>query len=324
MSQWIIPKQLHTLASVVDTGALISDLNEQSQVCEQLLLVRSKPSRWQTWSLKWSRELWTQHLSGRILKLSHGPAFEITWISSLGDTRANHSAVQENGGGGKTQGISGPIYQAAFGFFDQHSASLKTSKATLPKGCITSCQTWESWVTEQRGDYSQRLNAVRLTQGNGSSFWPSVVASEVRQGFQDRSRGMKGSQESLTTVVMKGWPTPNAADSEQGGMTQGNRKDPNLSIAVHGLPAQESSSMDGSRRELWGTPRSSIRAEMKHSVDRGKSNLEEQAGSSIKGGGRLNPRWVETLMGLPIGWTMPSCTSPVTIAPMNSDSSGMV
>ena len=33
--------------------------------------------------------------------------------------------------------------------------------------------------------------------------------------------------------------------------------------------------------------------------------------------GKLNPRWVETLMGLPVGWTMPSCASPATIAPMN-------
>jgi len=33
--------------------------------------------------------------------------------------------------------------------------------------------------------------------------------------------------------------------------------------------------------------------------------------------GKLNPRWVETLMGLPVGWTMPSCASPVTIAPTN-------
>jgi hypothetical protein len=39
--------------------------------------------------------------------------------------------------------------------------------------------------------------------------------------------------------------------------------------------------------------------------------------------GKLNPRWVETLMGLPIGWTMPSCTSPQTIAPMSCDSSAM-
>jgi hypothetical protein len=36
-------------------------------------------------------------------------------------------------------------------------------------------------------------------------------------------------------------------------------------------------------------------------------------------GGKLNPRWVETLMGLPVGWTMPSCASPVTIERMNSD-----
>ena len=29
--------------------------------------------------------------------------------------------------------------------------------------------------------------------------------------------------------------------------------------------------------------------------------------------GKLNPRWVEALMGLPIGWVMASCASPVTI-----------
>jgi hypothetical protein len=39
------------------------------------------------------------------------------------------------------------------------------------------------------------------------------------------------------------------------------------------------------------------------------------------GCGKLNPRWVETLMGLPVGWVMPSCASPVTIAPTNYDSS---
>jgi len=34
-------------------------------------------------------------------------------------------------------------------------------------------------------------------------MWPTPCASEARQGFQDRSRGKKGSQESLTTVVVK-------------------------------------------------------------------------------------------------------------------------
>jgi hypothetical protein len=48
-------------------------------------------------------------------------------------------------------------------------------------------------------------------------------------------------------------------------------------------------------------------------------NVEVEA----KAMGKLNPRWVETLMGLPIGWSMPSCTSPQTIAPMSCDSSAM-
>ena len=39
--------------------------------------------------------------------------------------------------------------------------------------------------------------------------------------------------------------------------------------------------------------------------------------------GKLNPRWVETLMGLPVGWTMPSCACAVTIAPTNCGSWGM-
>jgi hypothetical protein len=39
---------------------------------------------------------------------------------------------------------------------------------------------------------------------------------------------------------------------------------------------------------------------------------------------QLNPRWVETLMGLPVGWTMPSCARPWTIAQTNSDPLEMV
>lgn len=346
---WILPRQLHTLACALDTEALSLDLNEQSQVCAQSLFVRSKPSQLRIWSAKWKRDSWTRHLSGRILRPSLGNRFATEWTSSLGDIHVSPSVQQASDLEVKTPGISGRISQEAFQFFNQESASLKTSRATLPVGCITFCATWEDWVTEQRGAYSQRLNAERLTNVSGSSSWPSPVASEVRQGFQDRSRGMKGSQESLTTVVIKGWPTPNAADSLQGGSTQGNRKDPNLSIAVHGPPVPASSSTDGSRQESWqtatvstganrqkdgsmtdkldqqvknlATARSGMARGSKFTYDRGKGNIEEQAGASVRGGGKLNPRWVETLMGLPVGWTMPSCASPVTIERMNSDSS---
>jgi len=81
------------------------------------------------------------------------------------------------------------------------------------------------------------------------------------------------------------------------------------------------------QREAWPTP------VVTDSIGSGNRNLEgskAHAGESLtdvvnggqkarvnKNTGRLNPRWVETLMGVPIGWTMPSCTSPVTIEPTN-------
>jgi hypothetical protein len=336
----------------------------------------------------------------------------------------------------KTQDTSGRTYQPELLQCDQVPVSLKTSRDISALGFPTCCKTWQKWVTERRGVWRQRVNAARLTRGRGFSFWPSVVASEVRQGFQDRSRGMKGSQESLTTAVVKdaaNWPTPNAQVSQDGESPEtwlkrkeamkakgynGNGCGTPLTIAVqlHGQAAPASSSSLGSRQGLWRTPQANeagAKVETLFTKDgapampgqrayrltpSGKLVLQSQTinqqvemvqnwatprsgkttdenpetwalrqakgdvatmpltaqvkawatpktptggpetakrkqelGRTASGGGdlasqangKLNPRWVETLMGLPIGWTMPSCTSPQTIAPMSCDSSAM-
>lgn len=54
-------------------------------------------------------------------------------------------------------------------------------------------------------------------------------------------------------------------------------------------------------------------------ADLANHNSQENQQESIK----LNPRWVETLMGLPVGWTLPICMRPVTIEPTNCDYSEM-
>ena len=472
---WILPKQLHTLACALDTAALSLDLNEQSQVCAQSLFVRSKPSQLRIWSAKWKRDSWTQHLSGRILRPSLGQRFATEWTSSLGATHASPSVQPANVKVSKTRGIFGRLLQMAFDFSNPSAASLRTSKDISAWGCPTSSKTWQEWVIERRGAYSQRLNAERHTRESGSSSWPtaatrdykgqsgsgrqerkghpadtlpnamaqwpSPVASEVRQGFQDRSRGMKGSQESLTTVVIKSWPTPSGMDGERPQETQEQweqrnaRKksaNPNLGqlhrpltvavTAMHGPPVPVSSSTDGSRPGLsevatrdgnWTTPAATDtgrttqyqqggkalsmqvwqtatvstgahkqkdgsmtdkldqqvknwatpRAEHDSGAHKGKPDtLHSQIKSwptpsadgdsrpganadpvkwqqiadakkaqginkqlflttkvAMQQSGKLNPRWVETLMGLPVGWTMPSCASPVTIERMSSD-----
>jgi hypothetical protein len=53
------------------------------------------------------------------------------------------------------------------------------------------------------------------------------------------------------------------------------------------------------------------------------ANTVSHGNHPVSSTSRLNARWVETLMGVPVGWTMPSCASPVTIEPTSCDSSVM-
>jgi hypothetical protein len=78
---------------------------------------------------------------------------------------------------------------------------------------------------------------------------------------------------------------------------------------------------DQAKREEWGTPTARDHKSGRGNEDRQYKELTPMVERAQTG--KLNPRWVETLMGLPVGWTMPSCTSPQTIAPMSCDSSAM-
>ncbi len=243
------------------------DSNELSQLCAQSLFARSKPLPSRTWSAKWKRDSWMQHLSGRILKPSLGKSFETAWTSSLEAIHASPLVQQASEQEAKIPGISGRTSQEAFQFFNQESASLKTSRATLPVGCITFCATWEDWVTERRGAYSQRLNAMRHTNASECSSWPTAA-----------TRDWKGVPSTET-----GWHRPDNGKLRNDTLDK--------AVAIYGPPAPVNLSTDGSLLE-----------------------------SCNRSNGKLNPRWVETLMNLPVGWTMPSCASPATIALTNSAS----
>jgi len=75
--------------------------------------------------------------------------------------------------------------------------------------------------------------------------------------------------------------------------------------------------------KTWPTPAASTGNGGAHGLGGGSGANQTLKRFNVPemGTGKLNPRWVETLMGLPVGWTMPSCASPATIAPMNCGSS---
>jgi hypothetical protein len=192
---------------------------------------------------------------------------------------------------------------------------------TLDQAVVT-VASWPTPTVAEAGKISNQPNYGQV----GLSNHPAI------QGEMTREKQLKS----------RAWPTATVSDSlgsrKHGYMNDGKDRaaiNPRREVLTvnagttlldavleHGLVAQENSSMSGNHQESWATPRTGMARGNEFTYDRGRGNIEEQAGASIAGGGKLNPRWVETLMGLPIGWTMPSCSQPVTIELTNFDSSG--
>jgi hypothetical protein len=121
-------------------------------------------------------------------------------------------------------------------------------------------------------------------------MWPTPVASDAWTGDLKSTQQTEGSRHSLnlSTAVQK-WPTPTASDWKGRGP---NSKQQGLSEVVK-YPTMSASGMGntGSQQML-----------QKH-VDSGSLTEEEKRGMTAGNGGRLNPTWVEWLMGFPTGWT---------------------
>lgn len=348
---WILPKQLHTSAYVPDTAALSLDLNESSQLCAQSLFVRSKPSPLRTWLQKWKRDSWTQHLYGRILRPSHGKSFEIRWTFFLAGSRANHSPAPANEPETKTVDTSSRTFWRELDNADLPLFSLKMLKESSPANslettgttqqerpfCFMSSGSWSVWVTRQRQAYSARLSAARATSANECSSWPTCATRDWKgtsPGYLTRLDG-KSRVDQLPVAVDQAeagnWPTPTVQEAGKIG-NQANHGQTALSNhpalrgevtrqkfekGKHGPPDQGNHSTHGSRLESWATPVGRDWMDngttLPPSIGKTRGFSLGQQMVTTPTPGKLNSRWVETLMNLPVGWTMPSCASPVTI-----------
>ena len=133
-------------------------------------------------------------------------------------------------------------------------------------------------------------------------LWPTITAHTPDM----ENNGPNGHSGTYLAGAVKQWMTPRACEAQNPPMGVDKRH--------HGLTHQV--------KHGWLTPKvpSGGSQSQRTTPGGGLRKLEDQ---TEKASGKLNPRWVETLMGLPIGWTMPSCTSPVTIEQTSCDSSGM-
>ena len=277
---WIIPKNhplsYHCVADMMETKLRLKECLEQSP---QSLMWRSKPSQLRTWLARWKREKWFQLLSGRILNHSRQRSFETALISSLLATRVSRSQQQANDREQMTPGTCGLTLSNTCQSFDQDMFYSRMLRDISASGSPKSSPIWKSWATELRLDYSRRLKSARLINGSESSSlvnWPTASVSMVKgssRGSVTRRDG-KSRMDRLDYAV------------EQGGQQE---KDKN--------------NMSGNIPELYPTPsvcgNHNVKGMSKHSGD----GLATAVNELHMAKGKLNPDWVEQLMGLPHGWT---------------------
>jgi hypothetical protein len=94
--------------------------------------------------------------------------------------------------------------------------------------------------------------------------------------------------------AVKLWPTPNSRDWKDTGPTQGNRHSPNLGAMAAKYPTPGTHGLSN------GSGNAGAINKLR---ERGKITEEERRSMRSGNGGRLNPTWVEWLMGYPLGWT---------------------
>ena len=353
---WILPKNLQNSPispSAPDTEELISDLKELASLSEQSLMWRSKPSSAKTWLQRWKKGGLMLLLSGRILKPSIGDSLMEKWISCQEASLVNLLVKQEEEMEAKTLDTCGhtslmesndwgdlPLFSSRM--LKESSVQNSKTDGQIQREqvfCNMSSENWKGWVTKQRQEYSRRVKLAPHINANESLYLVSIQDSTNKEEtllLQDSMNKTKSyilPQEVLANTrgnqSERSWATPTAAEGgkvSNNPFNMGQRELGNDPI-LHGIREKqlENQKEDLNQVKAWTTPIS--RDSMEITINKklptrkdGKQRMDtmpRQVHSEANYTGKLNPRWVETLMGVPVGWTSPNCTHVLTIEQMN-------
>jgi hypothetical protein len=212
------------------------------------------------------------------------PIFEnlaaLSWNTSIASrvvTRASRSAKPESAEAQPTPDIFGPSSRASFAYFDRDTCCWKTSQATFLSDLEQYSETWPDSGTMRNGVVFERRTSEPPIFESASSSWPTTRSTSG--GGNDRVDELGLDQQARGVL---NWNTPHAPrknDSDNSESTYLGRQVSSL----QDLPIPDGPTLSESDQTL--TP-----------------PLPSQSQTRLLSK-RLNPRFVEWLMGLPIGWT---------------------
>jgi hypothetical protein len=231
------------------------------------------------------------------------------WLMSLPeDSPANRSQLPASEQGPMIPVICGPQHGIASASLDPVTASLKTFQACLIADISEpSSMTWPKagivcgGVFYPQPKWERRISAI---DSGYTHLWPTPNTMDSlpprdntklrewnlsRDGRKNR-QVLSNLREAIHDQKYQEWfPTPTTRDWRSGKASQA---------------TMEKNSRPLNEVVMWRTPSASI-VEPKKSVVKltGRTPQDPQVGLADQVGGKLNPMWVEWLMGFPLGWT---------------------
>ena len=247
--------------------------------------------------------------SGRIYEHSTQLLGAEKFISSLEDFHVSPSHTPHSIGSKRpTNETSGLMSDESLMDLGFQESFWKTSQAFSTIGIRPVDVNFDRWATRLKRDSLRRRRSVRPTSGNGFSFWPTATANRATY-----SNGVHGPN---LIESAKAWPTPNAGPQ--------NDRDTKWQERRAKLRAKHNNGNGfgltlGMAATNWPTPAT---RDYKGFDPPGKTNAHQDPALYLSSHlaqptgmdghicstkcRRLNQRFVQLLMGFPLGWTEPS------------------
>ena len=184
----------------------------------------------------------------------------------------------------------GEKWRGSFTKYDHDSRSWKTHQCSLLGGLEPFLETWPQWGLMRGGECWEQRTLEQTIRGTESGLSPNGVDSF----HTPNTTGLDGGSNSRKALKKRqeNWPTPDANCGKRG--TQPNWTPKRKS----GQPAQYTINQ-AVRDKMFPTPTA-------HNAKECASPSEYNRNTptlATHAGGKLNPTWVEWLMGWPLMWT---------------------
>jgi hypothetical protein len=158
------------------------------------------------------------------------------------------------------------------------------------------------WRTPQANEAGARVETLYTKDGQ-----PARPGERAYRKTPDGRMVLQSQTINQQVEMVQNWATPQAHDAQG----------PKTPEQIAAMRAKGHGVKNLNEMVSWATPQ----LQDGHNINQDSTTHKTIPAQLTKMNmaGKLNPRWVETLMGLPVGWVMPSCASPVTIEPTNYD-----